>query len=171
MTRRDKDPFDELFKKMLEDFFGEGSGPRGMGSLFDEIDDIFGRIDQENFREALDEKKEYSNKEPFHFGFSVRKGPGGETEINTFGDNVEKEEREPLVDVFEEDDAVRVTAEIPGANEDDIEVKVNGKNLVITAEGNQNRYSKEVELPKEVDVDSVEKNYRNGVLSLRFEEK
>ncbi|PTD94814.1 heat-shock protein Hsp20 [archaeon SCG-AAA382B04] len=170
MTRRD-DPFDELFKKMLEDFFGETPGQRGMGGLFGELDDIFNKIDRENFREALNEKKEYSNDQPFRFGFSIRRGPSGETEINTFGDDVEKEEREPLVDVFEEEDRIKVIAEIPGAREKDIEFDVSGKKLVISAEGDSNRYSKEVELPKKVDVDSVEKQYTNGVLSLEFEAK
>lgn len=168
MTRRDKDPFDELFKKMLEDFFGESKNQRGMGSIFDEIDNMFGDIDQKSFREALNEKKEYSNNQPFRFGFSIRKGPSGETEINTFGDDTEDKEREPLVDVFEEDDVVQVTAEIPGAAEENIEFDVEDKKLFIRAQGSSNRYSKEIELPRKVDADSVEKQYKNGVLTLRF---
>ncbi len=171
MTRRDKDPFDELFKKMLEDFFGGTRSTRGMGTLFDEVSEVFGNIDQEDFRKALNEKREYSSEKPFHFGFSVRKSPSGETRINTFGDDVESKEREPLVDVFEEEDNVLVTAEIPGIEEEDIEIEVRDKELLIEADGETNSYSKKVDLPEKVEEESLKREYKNGVLSLKFKKK
>jgi HSP20 family protein len=108
------------------------------------------------------------------YGVSVRMGIGGQPSFEPFG-NIRptakgpemSDVREPLVDVFDEENEVLVVAEMPGAPEKEISVTVEGNKLRLTAEGDH-RYAKEVELPAAVDPEPVRKVYRNGLLEMRF---
>ncbi len=74
------------------------------------------------------------------FGFSVKTMTGGKTVVEPFG-NVKKtpkgpiveEEREPIIDIFDEKEEVVIMAEIPGANEEGITVDLKGDILEIKA--------------------------------------
>src|SRR5574337_677518 len=65
------------------------------------------------------------------YGFSVKVGLGGEPTVETFG-NIKKGEegavveeiREPLVDIFDEHETIRVIAELPGVDAGDITVEM-----------------------------------------------
>jgi HSP20 family protein len=109
------------------------------------------------------------------YGFSIRTGIGGEgtTRVEPFGNVhatedglVVDEAREPLVDVFDEDGEVVITAELPGASEEEITAELRGDTLVIQSSG-ERRYAKDVQLPGAVDPGTVKKKYNNGVLELR----
>lgn len=109
------------------------------------------------------------------FGFSIRTGPGGAgiAGVEPFGNVhaakdgiVVDEVREPLVDVFDEGGEVVVTAELPGAREDDITIEQRDGILAIASRG-ERPYAKEVLLPSAVDGDSLQKKYNNGVLEIR----
>jgi len=117
---------------------------------------------------------------PFVYGFSVRIGPDGKPEIQEFGNVVPRrfgrpeirEEREPIVDVYEEDEEVRVIAELPGVSKDDIELRVlDERRLVIKASGEERKYYKEVDLPCPVDPDSAKAAYRNGILDVKLKKR
>ncbi|OUJ18250.1 Molecular chaperone HSP20 family, IbpA [Methanonatronarchaeum thermophilum] len=168
---RDKDPFDELFEKILRDFFDRDGkqGEMGFVDIFEEMWPQFSEVDEELFREAVEKRR--SDEGPFRFGFSVRMDQSGEPEIRSFGDRVKDEGRGPLVDVFDEGEQVTVTAEIPGVDEEDISVVVQDSRLLIEAESESDRYYREVELPRSVDRESMDMDYKNGVLSLRFKPK
>src|SRR3989339_489744 len=74
------------------------------------------------------------------FGFSVKTMTGGKTVVEPFG-NVKKtpkgpiveEEREPIIDVFDEKDEIRVYAEMPGDNEEAISLELKGDILELKA--------------------------------------
>jgi len=111
------------------------------------------------------------------FGFSVRTlagGDSGSVAVKPFG-NIHKtaegmcveEDREPVVDVFEEGEQIRVIAELPGASEADIRHELADDVLVITAEGSR-RYHAEVLLPCKAEPDGIETSYKNGVLEVRL---
>lgn len=109
------------------------------------------------------------------YGFTVRTGLGGLPTVERFGNvrespagPVVSEEREPLVDVFDEEDTVVVVAELPGATEGSIDLDVRGKTLSLRARGPNCRYAREVDLPVEVDPHSLERSYHNGVLEVRL---
>ena len=127
---------------------------------------------------------------PQVYGFSVRVGPDGKPVVTEFGDikrqekelrppeemeeseetgerEGEKEEREPLVDVFKDKKGVNVIAEMPGVGENEVKLSVKGKELEIKAEGAR-KYYRKVELPEDVSKKKMEKKYRNGVLELVF---
>ncbi|RZN61723.1 Hsp20/alpha crystallin family protein [Methanonatronarchaeum sp. AMET6-2] len=165
---RDKDPFDELFEKVLRDFFDREHGEMSFVDIFEEMWPQLDEVDEERLRKAVDERRRASGEGPFRFGFTVRMDQSGKPEVRSFGDRVEDKGREPLVDVFDEDDEIVVTAEMPGVEESDISIDVRDDRLVIEAVGESDRYAREVSLPRSVDPDSIDMNYRNGVLSLRL---
>ena len=107
------------------------------------------------------------------YGFSVKVGLGGAPTVETFG-NIRKgqtgpvveEVREPLVDVFDEGEGLRVVAELPGVELADITVELEGDILTITSQGKERKYQKEVLLPAKGQADSLKTSYRNGILEV-----
>ncbi len=114
---------------------------------------------------------------PVVYGYSVTIGPDGKPVIREFG-NVKpslkgfrpsldiKTEREPLVDVFSEDGSIKVVAELPGVEKQDIKLHATPKTLTISVNTPQRKYYKELELPAEIDPKTAKSVYRNGVLEV-----
>ncbi len=109
------------------------------------------------------------------YGFSIRTGIGGEgaARVEPFGNVhatnegiVVDEVREPVVNVFDEGGEVVVTAELPGAREEDITAEAHGNVLTIASQG-ERHYAKDVLLPSAIDGQSLQKKYNNGVLEIR----
>lgn len=73
------------------------------------------------------------------------------------------------VDVQEYDDEVRVVADIPGVEKEDITLKCDGKALTIRAESERRSYDEHVSLPSAVDEHSASATYNNGVLEVVLE--
>ena len=166
--RRRKDPFRRLFS---DEFFEE----------FDRLFEDMFRNMEKNFPKELIREKRLPDGSiareagPFIYGYSVTIGPGGKPEIKEFG-NIKPTEkgktpfeitnrREPLVDVLDEVDRIRVVAEIPGVEKEQIQLEIVDNVLQITVEGKR-KYYKEVELSTRVDAESVRATYKNGVLEV-----
>ena len=77
-------------------------------------------------------------------------------------------EREPIVDVFEEEDHIRVTAELPGVKENEINLDIEDNTLTISTNTPTRKYYKKVELPNPVKNGAVEFTYRNDILEVRL---
>ena len=118
-----------------------------------------------------------SKEKPLHavYGFSVRTGLGkGRSRIETFG-NIKKSKqgprvvgtREPLVDVLDEKNAIRVIVELPGVQENEItlEVKEDTLNLATTGE---KKYAKGILLPAKANNASKEVSFKNGILEVKL---
>lgn len=73
------------------------------------------------------------------------------------------------VDVSEDAEGLRVVADIPGVEKDDIEVTCDGRLVSINAAGERRSYDEQVQLPRRVDESSAEASYNNGVLEIRFD--
>ncbi len=96
-------------------------------------------------------------------------------DLGTFG---------PAVDVVEDDDEVRVVAELPGLSKDDFTVKAEGRKVYLEGERKNERtergrgytyaersygaFSRVIPLPCEVLPDKAKASYRNGLLELRL---
>ena len=140
--------------------------------------DVFRDFD-EMFNEMLREMQTGHDPQggPFLYGFSWSQRPGEEPEVREFGnihpgkDTVEIGERKPLIDVFDNDVAVQVVAEMPGIEKSDVELSVEGRNLEIHAARGDRRYIETVELPADVDEDSAKATYKNGVLEVTLRKK
>jgi HSP20 family protein len=112
---------------------------------------------------------------PIVYGYSVTIGPDGKPVVREFG-NVRRAEgepwkaiqdkREPLVDVVSSGKEVKVIAELPGVNKDDIKVQVKERSVVISVDKEDRGYYKELELPGLVDPDRARTTYNNGILEV-----
>lgn len=172
---RRRSPFGRFFEEMEE--------------MMRELDEMFSRSFEEfekGFpRDLIREKKlrdgstvrEYG---PIIYGYSIKIGPDGKPEIREFGNVRPKgrpevveltETREPLVDIFEEDDQVKVVAEVPGVEKDDINLNATEDVLVISVKTPQRKYYKEVDLPVKVEPSSARASYKNGVLEVSLKKK
>jgi len=124
---------------------------------------------------------------PIVYGYSMTMGPDGKPVIREFG-NVKpstkptafgapkpglevKVEREPLVDTIEEDGTLKVIAEVPGVDKEDISLDCAESTLTISVGTEKRKYYKEIELHSQVDPDSAKASYRNGVLELTLTKK
>ena len=153
-------------------------------SVFHEFDRIENMMD-EMMRKAFRSSRspfETSNKvksfRPHVYGFSISIGPDGRPKIRKFGnmqrsryDPRIKEQREPLVDVLDEEEGVAVVAELPGVEKEDINLQASEGRLTISVDNPQRKYHKELLLPEEVDHKLVKTSYKNGVLEVRFKKK
>jgi HSP20 family protein len=109
------------------------------------------------------------------FGFSIKTAVGGKPIVEPFG-NIRKtpkghaveEEREPITDLFDEEEEVRIYAEMPGVNEEEIKLDLSDDILDISAKNQDRKYHKEVLLPSKVKAETLTSNYKNGILEVRI---
>ncbi|SEQ87642.1 Hsp20/alpha crystallin family protein [Natrinema salaciae] len=73
------------------------------------------------------------------------------------------------VDIHETDDEVRVVADLPGVEKDNIELECDGKTLTISAESEHRQYDERVSLPTRVNEHTASATYNNGVLEVVFD--
>lgn len=107
-------------------------------------------------------------REPFVYGFTSRSRDGRIESPRSQVQAMEGPEivsRDPISDVILTDDALYVTADLPGVSEDDVDVRVEGRKLVIEADG-ERRYFAAIDLPRDVDPSGVSTTLRNGVLDV-----
>jgi len=71
-------------------------------------------------------------------------------------------------DIFDEEDHIKVIAEIPGVDENDIKVNLQGDNLVISVDTPSRKYHQELKLPCEPK-GKMEKFYKNGILEVKIQ--
>jgi HSP20 family protein len=90
--------------------------------------------------------------------------------------------RAPAVDVKEADNEVKVTAELPGINKEDIKIDVRDRNVEIKAETKEEKkeekegyiykerrqesFYRRLDLPANVDADKTKATYKDGILTL-----
>lgn len=164
--RKRRRPFDDIF---------------GFGFDFD-IGEDFQRI-QEEMGRMMDEARKASRVQPsegkpFVYGWSMRVGPDGKPHIEKFGNVPSKtsegtaeisDEREPLTDVIEGKDDVKVIAELPGVEKKDIKLEAGEESLSIDVDTKQRKYSKDLKLPCKVKPETTKANYNNGVLEVTIQ--
>jgi HSP20 family protein len=94
------------------------------------------------------------------------KTPSTSTQIPPTAPSIE--EREPIVDVFEEEDHINIMAELPGVEEKDVNLKMKSNLLTISADTPVRKYYKEVKLPTSIKCDLIESKLRNGILEVKL---
>jgi HSP20 family protein len=137
-------------------------------------EDLFGTDAEDQFKEIL----KHLQKNPMVWGFSAAIGPDGKIRLNPFGNlkpeeapPVVREEREPMIDIMEQDDTIIILAELPGVKEDDLQVKVDDYNVIIQVDTPNRKYAKNLDLPAPVDKNSVQTNYNNGILEIKIQKR
>ncbi len=82
--------------------------------------------------------------------------------------SAEKEIREPLTDIFEEENAVKIYVELPGEEKDDIHLNITEGNVEIKAKN----FHKMIRLPDaHIAVENMSTEYKNGVLEITIRKK
>jgi HSP20 family protein len=72
-------------------------------------------------------------------------------------------------DVHQQEDTVRIVADIPGVIKDDIDLKCDGTTLHLDADGGERTYRERIDLPVAVDEHSASATYNNGILEVTFD--
>ena len=157
----------------------KGGGLEGiLGGITDLIDKL-GDLAEKG--EQLSKTVQFQGKGPTKdlkgvYGFSVKTGLGGEElKVEPFG-NIRRDEksgepvvqeiREPVVDVFEEEDYTLVVAEMPGIGQEDVQLEVKDDLLTLYAEKGDKKYRKEVLLPRTYPRKKMKVRCNNGVLEI-----
>lgn len=155
-------------------------------AYFDDIDRYFKKIIEKMFKEMaeFDEVMKSGKMEgewnirpiesPGVKGYVAQRRFRSSNEPNTSNESLTvpredlDEVREPLVDVFEDKDAVKLYVELPGVEKDDIQLSVNGGYAEVKAKS----FYKQIALPtRDVEFDKVSTNYKNGVLQVTIPKK
>jgi HSP20 family protein len=153
---------------------GLGGILKGLGDLVDRLSELAESGEElSQTGEIQDKKKQVKG----IYGFTVKVGLGGErSRVEPFG-NLRKDEksgrtvvqeyREPVVDVFDEEDYVLVVAEMPGISSEDIQIEVDEDVLTFSAEKGDKRYRKEILLPRSFRQEQMQISCNNGVLEIK----
>ena len=119
---------------------------------------------------------------PFVYGYSMTIGPDGKPKIREFG-NVKpsnepetcgvnkpcldvKPEREPLVDIVDAEEEIKVIVELPGVAKEEIKLSGTSDTLTISVDTPQRKYYKEIDIPSKIDPKKAKTAYKNGVLEV-----
>jgi HSP20 family protein len=161
------------------DGFDLGAGKLGLGGLFKGIENLIdlaiklkesggqidrkGEVDLSHLREGM----------KGILGFSVTTAVGGEPVVESFG-NIKQtpagpsveEVREPLTDIFDEEHEIKILAEMPGINAEDIRLDLKDDILDIRVESGKRKYHKEILLPAPVNPGTMTSRYTSGILEI-----
>lgn len=154
----------------------------GFGGIFKGLTDIIEKLGE------LAEKGEQLKKSGelhyqdvkgvYGFSFKVGLGEKGEREIKVepfgnvrrdekSGEAVVQEIREPVVDVFDENDHTLVVAEMPGIGIEDVRLEIKDDLLTIYAEKKDKKYRKEVLLPRSYAPEKMKVSCNNGIVEIK----
>ena len=154
-------------------FSGLGSLIEQLGVLAEEAEKAGGAVHKSgsfNFGPGRQNKGVY--------GFTVKSAIGDKPpQVEPFG-NIRRDDagklvevheiREPIVDVFDEADRVLVVAELPGIEERNLHIEINGDILLISSEEVEPQYRKELLLPASFKGSQMSFHCRNGVLEIQL---
>lgn len=109
------------------------------------------------------------------YGFTINTLGGGRPKVETFG-NIKKtpegpkvdEEREPITDIFDEKNEIVIIAEMPGIEEDDIQIDLKEDILELSAVSKSRTYRKELLLPVKVLEQNLSHKFTNGILEIKI---
>ena len=115
---------------------------------------------------------------PMTYGFNINIGKDGKPTIDSFGNIKPKpysgkpevnSNREPLIEVNEEEDQIVVIAEMPGVDRDDIELKATSHSLTISTKEDANmHYYKDIDFSSVINSEVAKARYVNGILEVRL---
>ena len=149
------DEFEHLFQKMMQPFKG--------------LDKVWGDM------KSSDNAQTFG---PYYYGYSMTVGPDGKPVVKEYG-NVRpgllptSEIREPFVDVIvdNKEKILKVVAEMPGIEKNDIKIEVVGHTINLDAENNNKKYQTKIPIKHKIDEDSAKATYSNGILEVKFKLK
>jgi HSP20 family protein len=152
--------------------------------IFDDVDKMYQWFTKKMFKEMEDIEEAIKSgklggewdikpiEEPDVKGFIARGrfelGNKARPKALTLPKEMPEEAREPLTDVFEDKESIKLYIELPGVEKADIQLNVSQGRAEIKAKN----FYKAVDLPSaDIEVDKVVANYKNGVLEVTVPKK
>ena len=80
----------------------------------------------------------------------------------------DRKEKQVFWDIFDEDDFLNITMELPGVRLEDIIFKLEDKKIIISASSIDKKYHEEINLPVEVNDQGASKSFNNNVLGIKL---
>ena len=129
---------------------------------------------------------------PIVYGYSMTIGPDGKLHISEFGNvkspfsgsdgsskgdkgffehSLLSAEREPLIDVSSTDKEVKIVAEMPGINKQNIRIDAYDNYVEIKSDDPNRKYHRKIEIQDDIDLESARSSYNNGILEIIFKKK
>jgi len=135
---------------------------------------------------------------PRVYGFSMRIGPDGIPHVRKWGnarpgigflprsDTHDCKEEEdgmhcrtcgpsyedgPCIDILEEEKEVRITAELPGVDKEEINLDVSEEAMTLNVDSDRKKFTRELQLPCAVRPNTAKANTKNGVLEITVKKK
>lgn len=152
----------------------------GLGGLFKGIEklvDLAGKIEEKGGISKEGELNFDHIKKGMKgvYGFTINTAGGSSPKVETFG-NIKKtpegprvdEEREPITDIFNEENEIMIIAEMPGIEEQEIKIELKEDILEISAVNKNRTYRKELLLPVKVIKSDLQHKFTNGILEIRI---
>ena len=144
---------DPLFKKFVE-------------RMFKEMNELEEAVRGGKFQGDWDIKpidrpgvKGYVAKRRFQIGEPIRRGQ----QPLTVPKHLTEETREPLTDVFEDKEFVKLYVELPGVEKNDVQLNITERRAEIKAKN----FYRLIDLPaSDIEFDKATANYKNGVLEV-----
>ena len=90
---------------------------------------------------------------------------------NFFEQSLFSAEREPLIDVSSTEKEVRIVAEMPGINKQNIRIDAYDNYVEIKSDDPNRKYHKKIEVQDDIDLESARSSYNNGILEIIFKKK
>ena len=152
----------------------------GLGGLFKGIEklvDLAGKLEEKGVMSKEGEFNLDHIKKGMKgvYGFTINTAGGGSPKVETFG-NIKKtpegpkvdQEREPITDIFDEENEIVVIAEMPGIEETDLQIDLKEDILEIMASSKSRTYRKEMLLPVKASKQNLRHKFTNGILEIRI---
>ncbi|MFZ2455911.1 MAG: Hsp20/alpha crystallin family protein [Candidatus Altiarchaeia archaeon] len=148
------------------------------------FDEYMTRIDEQMagfFEDALYGRGQTKG---FFYGFQMTAGPDGKPELEEFGTDIAQadeetnakpqntntkthlSEDEPLTDVINGEKEVRVLAELPGVEREDIKIEVKPSQVSLNVDTETRKYRKDIMLPCRVSTENIKTTHKNGILEI-----
>jgi HSP20 family protein len=173
MNSMEKDNNKEKKEEASFDIFGLGGLFKGIEKLVD----LAGKLEENGALKKEGEINFDHIKKGMKgvYGFTINTAGGGSPKVETFG-NIKKtpegpkvdEEREPITDLFDEENEIVVIAEMPGIEQVDIKIELKEDMLEISAIGKNRSYRKELLLPVKTNIENLSQKFTNGILEIRI---
>ena len=166
--RKDKD-YGSDWNDDFDDFFGE------WGFDFDRFEERMKRIWGKLLKDP--DAKTYG---PYVYGFTYKVGPDGKPQFEEFG-NVpesrasryfpvtEKDVREPITDINEDQNKVYITYELPGVSKENVDLKVSDRNVTLEVKEDSRKYFKSIDFDYDLKTDGTVARFTNGILDVTIE--
>ena len=152
----------------------------GLGGLFKGIEklvDLAGKLEEKGVMSKEGEFNLDHIKKGMKgvYGFTINTAGGGSPKVETFG-NIKKtpegpkvdQEREPITDIFDEENEIVVIAEMPGIEETDLQIDLKEDILEIMASSKSRTYRKELLLPSKMTISKLSHKFTNGILEIKI---